>query len=187
MASRDKGDGVVLSKEELNIMLSRNPSLQRRNKTLLRVLHDVGQTDENVPAKAPKYRNIKIYVYEDGFVSEGERLADSAGHGSLVEKYDSTKEYYRHQELLLLQRVGKISNLQRQVKLVIQAAFTYHDESIAAITYVADFVYDRDGEQIVEDVKGFSEATGKYIETKDFKLKWKLLKAKYPDKTFVLV
>lgn len=38
---------------------------------------------------------------------------------SLVEKYDSTKEYYRWLELQELERQGKISDLKRQVKFVL--------------------------------------------------------------------
>ena len=55
---------------------------------------------------------------------------------------------------------------------------------MAEISYVADFVYFRNGQQVIEDVKGFDEKTKKHITTKDFRLKWKLLKYLYPQYTF---
>lgn len=88
------------------------------------------------------------------------------------EKYDSVKEYRRHDELKLLERAGKISGLQRQVKF--ELIPKQCEESIEvfkrgknkglpkpgkmlepAVCYVADFVYQKDGMQIVEDVKGY--------------------------------
>ena len=45
-------------------------------------------------------------------------------------------------------------------------------------------MYERDGEKIVEDVKGQDDETGKYKMTEAFRLKWKLLQAKYPDFKF---
>lgn len=62
-------------------------------------------------------------------------------------------------------------------------------EKLRAIVYKADFMYinNTDGETIVEDVKPFDKKSGKYLTTKDFKLKWKLLKAKYKDYWFRMV
>ena len=84
------------------------------------------------------------------------------------EKFDSVKEYKRWRELLFLQHDGVISDLQRQVEfeLIPTQWETYerygkngqrlkdgrrHVE--LAVTYVADFVYTKDGKQVVEDVK----------------------------------
>ena len=58
-------------------------------------------------AKKPKYHNVKIYIYEDGFVANQK----VTGHGKLLRKYDSTKEYRRSEELRLLERAHKISAL----------------------------------------------------------------------------
>ena len=69
----------------------------------------------------------------------------------------------------------------RQAELVIQEAFTTPDgKKHRPVTYKADFAYERDGEKIIEDVKGEDEKTGKYQMTEAFRLKWKLLQAKYP-------
>ena len=55
--------------------------------------------------KVSKYRSRYIYVYEDGLASEQK---DLVGHGAIVRKYDSKKEYARHKELELLERGGAI-------------------------------------------------------------------------------
>lgn len=92
-------------------------------------------------------------------------------------KFDSQKEANRFQELILLQRAGIISDLQRQVKFEIVPK----DGNERASFYVADFVYNKaDGKKIIEDVK--SAITRKlplYI------LKRKLVKHIYKDYEFL--
>lgn len=86
--------------------------------------------------------------------------------------FDSAKEARRYQELSLLQRAGKISGLQTQVKYVLipaQRAFTNEIDKKGNFkkgkllekecAYIADFVYLQDGEIIVEDVKGYKRST----------------------------
>lgn len=93
-------------------------------------------------------------------------------------KYDSKKESKRGQELEYLEKIGKISNLQRQVKFELQPAFTNNvGEKVRAITYVADFLYEDDGQKIVEDSKGFR--------TKEYILKKKMFQFKYPEYKFI--
>lgn len=133
--------------------------------------------------KASKYRNQKVYIYEDGFISIKEKAKT---HGKQVDIFDSVKEFTRWHELLLLQKSGKISNLQRQHALLIQKEATIHGEHILPIVYVADFIYQQDGKQIIEDVKPFDEQTKQYKTTKDFAIKWKMLKVKYADFYFRL-
>lgn len=71
--------------------------------------------------------------------------------------FDSRKEANRYAELKLLERAGLIQNLQRQVKFELVPA--QHDENNKVVErkvdYVADFVYTQNGEQVVEDVKGY--------------------------------
>lgn len=134
--------------------------------------------------KPNKHHNCKVYVFEDGFVSE---TKDVEQHGNIVAQYDSKKEFMRHKELLLLQRAGKISELKTQVPMVVAEEFTDKDgKKHRAIVYRADFTYTRDGKEIVEDVKGLDKKTGKYQTTEGFRIKWKLLQAKYPEKIFEL-
>ena len=103
--------------------------------------------NNSITAKQNKYHNKKVIV-------------DNI-------KFDSKKEARRYNELKLLEKAGIIKNLQRQVKYELQPSFKYNGKTIRAINYIADFVYEKDGELIVEDVKG--------IKTDIYKLKKKML------------
>ena len=100
-------------------------------------------------------------------------------------KFDSLHERNRWNELNLLQRAGKISGLQRQVKFVLIPTQYEKYERYSTktgkrlkdglrvvekeVSYWADFVYMKDGEKVVEDTK--SKAT----KTKDYIIKRKLM------------
>lgn len=135
-----------------------------------------------------KYRNVKLYEYADGLVSETKGLSE---HGSVINIFDSMKEYDRWMQLKLLEKSGEISELERQKTMLIQGEFTHRDlqgeHKIGKITYKADFFYLHNGNYIVEDVKPFDNNTGRYRLTKDFTLKWKLLMNKYPSFQFVII
>lgn len=93
-------------------------------------------------AKKPKYGNRK--VVRDGIT------------------FDSAKEARRWSELLLLQRAGAIQNLQRQVKYELIPSQRVAGKVVErACTYIADFVYEENGQTAVEDTKGFK--TPEYI------------------------
>ena len=131
--------------------------------------------------KPPKYRNHRVYVYQDGLVCQ-EKLE---GHGGIVLRFDSVKEYDRWNDLLLLKRAGSISNLQRQVPLIVQEEFRdSNGKRQRSIVYRADFTYTEKGQDIVEDVKAFAKDRGKFLTTEAFNIKWKLLQRLYPQKTF---
>ena len=114
-----------------------------------------------------KYRNTKITV--DGIT------------------FDSKKEARRYSELKLLEKAGKISNLQRQVKFVLipaqYEAFERTGKNGQPLkqgkkcierecAYIADFVYrDADFKRVVEDTKG--------MRTKDYIIKRKLMLHKF--------
>lgn len=108
------------------------------------------------------------------------------------ETFASEKEFKRWQELLLLQKTGEISDLQKQVKFVlIPEYFEYHprfsektgkrllDKKVCVereCAYIADFVYtDRDGNVVVEDTKGCKKGATYKL----FKIKRKLMLEKY--------
>mgnify|MGYP001568290174 CR=1 FL=1 len=78
-------------------------------------------------------------------------------------KFDSAKEAQRYGELKLMERAKVISNLELQVlfNLVVNG------ELICG--YQADFCYDENGKQVVEDVKGFR--------TREYVIKRRLMKA----------
>lgn len=97
-----------------------------------------------------KYRNQKVSV------------------GDL--SFDSKKELNRYLELSLLQKAGEISGLRFQVKFVLIPA--QRDAETGKVierecAYLADFVYQKGDETVVEDTKGFR--------TKDYILKRKMM------------
>ena len=86
--------------------------------------------------------------------------------------HDSRKEARRWAELLMLERAGVISNLRRQVRYVLIPKQEEHFARYGAngnrladgarvaereCAYIADFVYTKDGEEVVEDVKGYKQ------------------------------
>ncbi len=78
-------------------------------------------------------------------------------HARKTGGYDSRKEYVRAGQLRLMQRAGLISNLREQVAYELIPTQRDAGGRVAerACNYVADFVYnDRDGNTVVEDVKG---------------------------------
>lgn len=98
-------------------------------------------------------------------------------------QFDSLTEYRRFRELCLLEKAGRVTDLQRQVKFVLIPAQHERFERYSKKTgkrlkdgirtleqecsYIADFVYTEDGKQVVEDAKGFRTA--------DYKIKKKLM------------
>lgn len=157
-----------LSEKEFQLLCTKSPKLS-------------AQIPMSRAAATPKYRNVKVYVYADGFVSYGEKVQN---RGSPVEVFDSIKEYNRWNELLLLQRAGKITGLARQIKFSIQGKTILENVALKEIAYKADFVYNEGDRHVIEDVKPFDNATQRHKLTKDFVLKWKLLQAKYPQYSF---
>lgn len=102
--------------------------------------------------------------------------------------FASKKEANRFRELQLLERAGKITALQRQVKYVLiptQREFTNEIYKKGAhqghfkpgkvlekeCSYIADFAYIQDGAYVVEDTKG--------IRTEAYKIKRKLMLERY--------
>jgi hypothetical protein len=98
------------------------------------------------------------------------------------EVFDSRKEARRYQELTLLERAGHIQNLRRQVKYVlIPSQYKLYERYgkncrklrdkkellEREVSYIADFVYEINGNKIVEDTKG--------MKTKDYIIKRKLM------------
>lgn len=106
-----------------------------------------------------KYRNKRVYRTPDGLVVGDEHP------GPKTKIADSRREYRRLLVLLAEQKAGSIQWLRTQVrfKLVVNG--------LLICRYVADFVYIRDGRQVVEDSKG--------ARTDVYKLKKALLKAIY--------
>ena len=90
--------------------------------------------------------------------------------------FDSTKEFNRYYELKLLQRAGKISELEVHPKFELQPKFRDQGGTVhRAITYSGDFGYNENGVHVVEDVK--SEMTRKLAQYRDKK---KIFLFKFP-------
>ena len=85
-------------------------------------------------SKIPKYRNRKV-VTPDG------------------SKFDSQKEYARWRELCVLQKVGLIKGLQRQVTYDLADSVILHGRRKPKLRFIADFTYIKGGLLVVEDVK----------------------------------
>ena len=87
-------------------------------------------------------------------------------------KFDSQKEMRYYQKLELLQKSGKIFDLQRQVSFTLIETFKLEDKTYRKTSYIADFTYiDENGKYHVVDTKGFK--------TKEYLLKKKLMAWKY--------
>ena len=116
-----------LTKEELNKILLRNPSLSIQGNHPEKVVSEQFYKSEakDYPKKNNKYYNVPVYVFEDGFVfvdNNNKRKdldvhTEVKEHGKVIDKFDSTKEYGRFLELKLLEKAGDISDLKRQVPL----------------------------------------------------------------------
>ena len=89
-------------------------------------------------------------------------------------RFDSRKEANRYAELQLLERAGKITELQRQVPYVLIPKQVRGGKVIERpVVYKADFAYrdEETGEDVVEDVKG--------LRTKEYIIKRKLMLWEY--------
>jgi hypothetical protein len=81
-------------------------------------------------------------------------------------KFDSKKEANRYRELMLLERAGKIKNLQMQVKYELIPSQKDISGRVVerAVIYIADFVYMDISTPvhrlIVEDIKGYRNTKG---------------------------
>ncbi|MDR5736153.1 DUF1064 domain-containing protein [Caballeronia sp. LZ025] len=69
-------------------------------------------------------------------------------------KFDSLRERARWFELIQQQARGEIAKLELQVPFVLAEPVVIGGRKRPALRYVADFVYERAGERVIEDVKG---------------------------------
>ena len=124
----------------------------------------------------------------------GEKEKVSAGNKYGAKKsvadgitFDSRREMERYYELKLLQQGRAISGLKLQprfelipkqdrAKRIGERGLVYWQEGEPAVHYTADFEYYENGLHIVEDVKG--------VRTRDYVLRRKLFKQKYPEIIF---
>lgn len=84
-------------------------------------------------------------------------------------------DFYKY--LIELKEQGEVLEIELQPCFILQEKFKYKNKCVRAITYKADFRVEYiDGLKVVYDVKG--------MVTESFKLKFKLVKFKYPNLDF---
>lgn len=78
--------------------------------------------------------------------------------------FDSRKEYFRWHELSLLEKAGKITGLQRQVRFELIPSQKIDGKVVERpVHYIADFVYKQGGNTVVEDTKSPATRTPVYV------------------------
>jgi hypothetical protein len=82
-------------------------------------------------------------------------------------EFDSAKEAKRYTKLRDMAEAGEIQDLRIQVPFELLPSFECDGVKYRGMKYVADFVYYRDGKQVVEDTKG--------AKTREYLLKKKLM------------
>lgn len=105
----------------------------------------IAQIEQRGTTKPSKYRNEQVRV--DNII------------------FASKREARRYQQLRLEEQAGAIAQLRLQVRY----RLTVNGQPVCY--YVADFVYQRDGQETVEDAKG--------VKTDVYRIKKKLMKAIY--------
>lgn len=137
------------------------------------------------PPTPNKYRNKRVYVTDGLRFStrrEAEAYAARTKTGGHIIFFPSIAEADRHDELVLLERGGKIRDLKRQPRFPLKV------DGVHVCTYVGDWRYEeitdyedpnadgvwlRETADVVEDRKGAL--------TPAFKIKWALAKALHPE------
>lgn len=114
----------------------------------------------------PSKGQINTYYFGRKRSKYGNKKVEADG-----QVFDSKKEYSRYCVLKLMEKSGRISGLQRQVKYLLIPSQKGEIRNEKPCNYKADFVYIMDGKTVVEDVK--SEATRK---NKDYIIKRKLMR-----------
>ena len=150
----------------------------------------MGVNVKDLPAALRKQVMAKLNEIEGQKGGKPPAPAQNKLHAEKCGKYASRKEALRAWELKMLQRAGKISDLQEQVKFVLVPAIWEETPRIGKrgqpikpkrrciqreLAYIADFVYVKDGKTVVEDVKGYKGGATYRI----FVNKKKLMREKY--------
>jgi hypothetical protein len=109
---------------------------------------------------------VVVATKKHGPVTKARPLADLAEDlGFIGHVFDSGREGRRWCDLKTRERLGLITNLERQVP------FELHKEGVVISVYVADFTYHEDGRPVVEDAKG--------CRTREYLRKRKLFQREY--------
>lgn len=128
----------------------------RRNSPTIEQLEAAGYTFEALnlkPGKSHKYRALPVTACPDCLcirAEVGEKNWCPACRKTELNwlHFDSTGEYRRFCELVLMEQTGIIRHLQRQLPIEIRI------NNRAVGKYVCDFVFNQDGKMVYEDFKG---------------------------------
>lgn len=124
-------------------------ALEKDAEALRQFSRDMGAWQEKKPES--KYHNKKTKV--------------------MGREFDSRHEAERYMQLRSMEQNGIISDLRCQVSYELVKSQRVCGKMIRASYYIADFVYNRDGEEVVEDAKG--------VKTAVYQLKKKLMAVNY--------
>ncbi len=80
--------------------------------------------------------------------------------------FDSAKEAKRYDQLFILLKAKKISELDIQPEFLLHDTQYHNGKTFSKVKYIADFQYKQNGKTIVEDVKGHK------TDTYQVKIKW---------------
>ena len=128
-------------------------------------LEDIGRFSQKAQAQILRKVQEQDKARKEAMEAEKEAKKGNKLHAEKVDMtmpdgtlmhFDSKREARRYMDLWLMQRSGEITNLRTQVKYPLLPKQVHPDGTRErAIDYVADFVYEKDGETVVEDSKGF--------------------------------
>lgn len=93
----------------------------------------------------------------------------------LGKTFDSKIEAERYLFLKQAEKQGVIKDLKTQVPYVLIPKQEVNGKKFRECSYIADFVYQKNGKMVIEDVKGYCEGTAYAV----FKIKQKLMAYKY--------
>lgn len=128
-------------------------------------LEDIGRFSQKAQAQILRKVQEQDKARKEAMETEKEAKKGNKLHAEKVDMtmpdgtlmhFDSKREARRYMDLWLMQRAGEITNLQTQVTYPLLPKQVHPDGTKErAIDYVADFAYEKDGETVVEDSKGF--------------------------------
>lgn len=134
----------------------------------------MGVDVRDLSPSAQKQAYEKLLVSREGKDTSLKKVAQNGskfGNKKVVVngiQFDSKREARRYLDLRAMEIAGQIQNLRLQVKYLLIPSQRIDGKVVEReVTYVADFVYDQNGETVVEDSKGHR--------TKDYIIKRKLM------------
>ena len=134
----------------------------------------MGVDVRDLSPSAQKQVYEKLLVSREGKDTSPKKVAQNGskfGNKKVVVngiQFDSKREARRYLDLRAMEIAGQIQNLRLQVKYLLIPSQRIDGKAVEReVTYVADFVYEQNGETVVEDSKGHR--------TKDYIIKRKLM------------